>query len=137
MVEFFLSTLSCRPSWEFPKNLLRAKISPVILVKSDFSSLRNWRIAHRKHLWQNQFLRYLGGRLDSSECLKRTLLKSFFWELFETVKTAVFPNIIWESIKWLLRCVLILDRYSGTLTLRSYWFWSYSKRSFPWGDSGW
>ena len=75
MAEFFEAFASP----EFSKNL-RAEFSPITLVKGGFSSHRNWRKGHRKHLWWNQFLRYLGGRLDCSECLKRTLLKSFFLE---------------------------------------------------------
>ena len=31
-------------------------------------------------------------KMDDSNCLKATLLKTFFWELSKTSKTAVFPN---------------------------------------------
>ena len=39
-------------------------------------------------------------RLDNSNTLKRSLLKSFVWEISETFETAVFLNIPEKCMEW-------------------------------------
>ena len=63
--------------------LQNAVISPVILVKSDFIT-NTVTVILKIH------------RVDNSNCLKASLLKTFFWEFSGTFKTANFPNIFWK-----------------------------------------
>ena len=70
---------------EFLTELQNTEISPVTLLWSD-STTDAFRVNSKLSgtLWVSE--------LDSSNCLKRTLLKTFFWEFSKTFKTFYLAN---------------------------------------------
>ena len=64
-----------------------------VIAQQTLSNLKIWEYSKETFTMDSVFSVVIGGRLDSSNCLKGILPRTFFCKSSETFKTGVIPNI--------------------------------------------